>query len=329
MFVLTDARPTVSMAMRHAVISLAAIMSVLLVSASPAGALSSAPVYSGDFPDPFVRLVGSTYWAYSTGSAGRNLQVMSFQDQQTWSAPADPLPTLPSWARAGFTWAPSVLQQGNRFLMYYTARHAKYERQCISVATSTVPQGPFLDRSSGPLVCQLANGGSIDPSPFIAADGTKYLLWKSDDNAIGKRTYLWSPKLSSDGLSLVGRQVRLLGQDQSWQGPVIEGPSMVAVDGAHYLFYGANNWDSANAAIGYARCNTPLGPCKNASTTGPWMASHGDAVGPSGPEVFRDATGAAKLAYHAWTNGVGYHNGGVRSLWIDNLTFANGQPTLN
>ncbi len=88
------------------------------------------------------------------------------------------------------------------------------------------------------------------------------------------------------------------------------------------MLYGANAWDSGNAAIGYAWCISPLGPCINASIIGPWMASHGSGYGPSGPDVFVDASGVTRLAYHAWTGAVGYQNGGVRSLWVDPLTFA-------
>lgn len=46
-------------------------------SAEAASSTFEAPVYAGDFPDPSFLLVGGVYWAYSTGSAGRNLQVMS------------------------------------------------------------------------------------------------------------------------------------------------------------------------------------------------------------------------------------------------------------
>jgi arabinan endo-1,5-alpha-L-arabinosidase len=123
---------------------------VLLLSVTPAAASSSGPVYGGDFPDPSVLQVGGSYWAYSTGSAGRNLQVMSTPDLRTWTVPVDPLPVLPSWARPGFTWAPDVVVQGGGFLMYYTARDAASGRQCVSVAASAAPGGPFTDTSSGP-----------------------------------------------------------------------------------------------------------------------------------------------------------------------------------
>ena len=36
---------------------------------------------------------------------------------------------------------------------------------------------------------------------------------------------------------------------------------MMAVDGGYDLFYSANNWDSADYAIGVARCSGVLGPC--------------------------------------------------------------------
>jgi beta-xylosidase len=298
--------------------------------ASPVrAAVSRAPSYPGDFPDPFVVTAGSTYWAYSTGSGGRNLQVMSSGDLHAWTTPADPLPVLPGWAQAGFTWAPGVLERGVFFVMYYTVRQASSGRQCLSVATSLRPGGPFDDRSSGPLVCQLNHGGSIDPNPFVAPNGTAYLLWKSDDNAIGQATNLWAAPLSLSGLTLAAApSLMLTEKPRSWQVPVVEGPAMVANGRRYYLFYGANNWDSANAAIGYATCASPLGPCTDASTSSPWLASRGTAVGPSGPAIFIDSTGKTRLAYHAWTGAVGYNNGGVRSLWIDHLTFASGRPVL-
>lgn len=299
---------------------------VALVSGSLAP--STSPAYPGDFPDPSVTLVGTTYWAYSTGSGGRNLQVMSSHDLRAWSVPTDPLPVLPSWARPGFTWAPSVSVRGSTFIMYYTVRDAASGRQCISTATASGPAGPFTDTTSSALLCQLDHGGSIDPSFFVDAGGTSYLLWKSDDNAFGHVTNLWAQALGPDGRSLVGTRALLLRQSQAWQAPSIEGPSMVLAGGTYNLFYGAAAWDTAQAGIGYATCTSPLGPCVNQSRREPWMASHGAAVGPSGPDVFSAADGSTRLAYHAWTGGVGYANGGVRSLWIDHLTFPSGRPTV-
>ncbi len=172
--------------------------------ADAAASTFEAPVYPGDFPDPSVLLTGGMYWAYATGSAGRNLQVMSSPDLHTWSAPADPLPVLPAWATVGHTWAPGVIELAGKYVMYYTVRNGNPAMQCISVATSATPGGPFVDRSSQPLVCQAPDGGSIDPNPYRdPGSGHLYLIWKSDDNSIGQNTHIWAQRLASGGLSFV------------------------------------------------------------------------------------------------------------------------------
>jgi beta-xylosidase len=263
--------------------------------------------------------------------------VISSTDLQHWSKPDDPLCptgtptpcTFANWATKGFTWAPAVAKVGDNFLMYYTLRQTSSGRQCVSVAVSTSPGGQFVDHSSGPLVCQLDHWGSIDASPF-AAGGALYLLWKSDDNAVGAQTHLWGQQLTETGLALVGTTpTRLLDQTRSWQAPAIEGPSMIANGGSYVLFYGAGPWDRSQASIGWARCTSPLGPCTNQSVFGPWLASQPGAQGPSGPAIFTDSAGATRFAFHAWTGGVGYPAGGVRSLFIDQLTFSNGRPVLS
>jgi beta-xylosidase len=313
--------------MRRGFVVSVVVLAVMVSSVGSAAASTTAPAFSGDFPDPSLLVVGTTYWAYSTGSGGRNLQVMSSPDLRTWTSPVDPLPVLPGWARPGLTWAPAVVAAPGGFLMYYTVHDATSNRQCVSVATSTTPSGPFTDASSAPLLCQLANGGSIDPSPIAAPTGT-YLIWKSDDNAVGAPSHLWSQQLSPDGRSLVGSRSLLLTATAGWQAGVIEGPSMARVGTLYYLFYGANDWSSANAGIGYALCTSPIGPCVNSSAFGPWMGSHGLAVGPSGPDVFVDTAGSMRLAYHAWAGAVGYANGGVRALWIDHVAFSVLRPTI-
>ena len=299
----------------------ATVVAALISAAVPVASHSAAPAYGGDFPDPYVLVVGGTYWAYSTGSGGRNLQVMSSSDLQHWSTVSDPLPVLPAWAQQGFTWAPGVLAAGGRYVMYYAVRDAAAGRQCISVATSATPAGPFVDTSTAPFICQLDHAGSIDPVPFTGPGGVNYLLWKSEDNAIGQPSHLWGQMLSTDGRHLAGRPSMLLSETGGWQSPVIEGPSMVLAGGVYYLFYGAGDWSSSSAAMGYATCSSPLGGCRNASTASPWMASHGAALGPSGPSFFVGRDGVTRVAYHAWTPVAGYANGGVRSLWVDTVTF--------
>jgi GH43 family beta-xylosidase len=307
---------------------LVAFVAAWLYLAAPASAAPSAPAYAGDFPDPFVLVSGGQYWAYGTGSAGLNLQVTVSADLQNWSDPVDPLPVLPWWATTGFTWAPAVADVRGQFLMYYTVRQTASGRQCISVASADSPEGPFVDDSDGPLVCQLDHLGSIDAAPF-AWHGQSYLVWKSEDNAVGAQTHLWAQLLTPDGRGLVGEPTRLLSQTAAWQSPAIEGPSMLANGKEVILFYGAGDWASEIASVGWASCDTPLGPCTDQSLAGPWLSSRSDAQGPSGPATFTDISGATRFAYHAWTGAIGYPNGGARSLFIGELTFTpDGRPVL-
>ena len=307
-----------------------AALGLLLVVLWQAPAIASTqPALPEDMPDPFVLRVDGEYYAYATQAGLFSVQLRRSTDLVTWSPATDALLQVPSWAAWGWTWAPSVLARGDRFVMYYTVRHAASGRQCISVATASSPAGPFVDTSSQPLICQLDRGGSIDPHPFVDDDGRAYLFWKSDDNALGRRTQLWGQQLDDTGLALVGRPAALLKQDKGWEKPVIEGPAMVKHGGRYYLFYGANWWESPTAGIGYAVCDSPLGRCRKKTTKGPWLASRASVAGPAGPAVFTDADGALRIAYHGWEPGkVGYRAGGRRALWVDRLDFRDGTPVL-
>lgn len=307
--------------------SVVALVGLVLAAASPAGSLSAGPVLALDFPDPAVLVDGGVTWAYSTGAYYRNLQVSSSTDLAMWTTPAEAMPKLAKWASPGLTWAPSVIRRGATYVMYYTARSTKLGAQCIGVAVASSPAGPFVDSSSNPFLCQQRLGGSIDPQVFAAPNGALYLHWKSDDNALGRPTQLWGQQLSGDGRSLVGSAKLLLKQSAPWQAPTVEGPAMIANGGSYYLFYGANDWASAGAAIGYATCSGPLGPCTDRSLAGPWLASHDGGWGPSGPAPFVDAAGVTRLAYHQWIGAVGYVEG-ARAMWLDRLDFVGGRPVL-
>jgi hypothetical protein len=95
------------------------------------------------------------------------------------------------------------------------------------------------------------------------------------------------------------------------------------------LLYSGGWWDSAAYTIGYATCNTPLGPCTQATTDRPLLASAGNQAGPGGACVITGPDGDQWLAYHAWSAGaIGYINGGPRSLRFTSLTWESGEaPT--
>jgi beta-xylosidase len=288
------------------------------------------PVYDGDVPDPFVLVDGDRYFAYCTQTGDTNVQVMQSGDLARWDHRGDALPELPSWAGWGKTWSPAVLRRGEAYVLFYAVLFEAAGRQCISVATASGPTGPFVDRSKEPFIFQEDRAGSIDPSPFVDGDGTAYLLWKSDDNAIDQAPSLWGAPLQSDGLGLSGEPVELLRHDAPWEAPLVEAPSLARVaDGTYVLFYSGGWWEDESYAIGYATGPAPLGPFRKETESGPWLASSPGRAGPGGAEVFTDSDGRWRMAMHAWTPpDVGYENGGARSLWIESFDFADGRPVL-
>jgi hypothetical protein len=225
------------------------------------GASPGGPVYPFDFPDPDVIDVHGTYFAYGTNSAGGNVQVIESRDLLHWKTLGDALPQLASWATPGFTWAPGVLQLRDHFLLYYATVVAGTSQMCLSVASAGRPQGPFIDTSRSPLVCD-GTGGAIDPDPYLDASGNPYLAWKSNGGD-GEPTSIWSEALSSPGTTVAAKNspVALLEPTQDWEAGNVEGPDMFLWHGSYYLFYAGNNFDSSGYAIGVAVCQGPLGPC--------------------------------------------------------------------
>jgi GH43 family beta-xylosidase len=175
------------------------------------------------------------------------------------------------------------------------------------------------------MVCPLALGGAIDPSPFVAGDGRAFLLWKNDGNCCRVPTRIWSQPLTDDGLGLAGPPVPLVAADQAWEAGVVEAPAMLEHDGRTYLFYSGNAWDSAAYAIGYALCDGPAGPCRKPADR-PWLGSSPEAQGPGSAEFFVNRRGSRRMVFHAWIRGVGYHAGAFRNLFATGVTFRDGVP---
>jgi len=286
------------------------------------------PVHDANFPDPGAIRVGATWYAYGTNGGGANVPLLTSADLVTWTPRGDALPHLGSWAEPGHTWAPEVIQvTGDRFALYYTARSAKTGRQCVGVAIAPRPEGPFTDDAPEPLICQADEGGSIDASPFRDADGALYLYWKNDGNAIGETTWLYGQRLTPDGLALEGERVRLLANTAPWHGRVVEAPQLVRHEGRYYLFYSANAYDTAEYAVGYATCDTPLGPCHDAPGN-PILSSADGAAGPGHSYLVTTPSGQTWLLYHAWPpDAIGSVEPG-RVLWLDRVDWEDGKPIV-
>ena len=281
-------------------------------------------VYPFNFPDPFVLTAGQQYFAFGTNSAAGNIQILQSSDLNHWTTEGDALPHVAAWAQSGATWSPSVLQRGNSYVLYYSALDGTTGDQCISEAVASQPQGPYADTSKSPMVCQLDQGGSLDPSPYIGGDGNPYLTWKSQGSN-GQPPTLWAQEMTPSGTALTsGTPTALLTPNQGWQAGVIEGPDMLVSGGQYQLFFAGNNWQTSAYAIGVASCSGPLGPCTDSSNQ-PLVASDSTMSGPGGPDVFTDTQGNLWIAFAAWLPGqVGAPNS--RPLFLRRVTESGGMP---
>jgi beta-xylosidase len=311
------------------------LLLVLTGCSDPSGASSSEgttavgfinPVYDQNFADPQVIAVDNGYVAFATNGALGNVQTLKSADLVTWDQVGDALPSLPAWTTPGKVWAPEVAVHGaDRYVMYYTTSDDASGRQCIGVAVGSKPEGPYVDKSSKPLICQEAEGGSIDASPFQDSSGKRWLYWKNDGNAIGVDTWIYVSELSPDGLTLVGPTHRLIKQDLPWEGNLVEAPYMVERNGKFHLFYSANAYDKETYAVGHALCAAPTGPCTKSGD--PILVSSPDAAGP-GHNMVLVKDNRYWFIYHAWDpTAVGVDPPG-RTMWLSELTWTADTPAV-
>ena len=227
------------------------------------------PVLDADFPDPVVILApDGCYYAYATQTLRDgewiNIQVARSRDLVHWHHLGDALPDKPNWAAATQDfWAPYVLQDGDRYLMYYSATPDVCDEpergHCLAIATATSPAGPFTDMGM-PLL--LGMGFEyIDPMAFDdPASGKHFLYWGSGFQPIKVQ------ELADDRLSFAADSHPI---DLIWPNPVkgafprlVEAAWVIRHDEFYYLFYSGDNCCGPDADYGVmvARSRSPTGP---------------------------------------------------------------------
>jgi hypothetical protein len=283
--------------------------------AAPTDALpvltSAGPTPSaGDLGDPSVLTVpegeagSARYVVFGTGDWPYNVPTAVSSDLKTWHRVGDALPVVPRWSATdrfhSHIWAPAVRRVGSRWLMYVTVPDRASHRQCIAVASSSTPEGPYADAIGHPLVCQSALGGSIDAS-VVTTGSAPTLLWKSDGNCCHLPATLWSQTLRADGLAVLGTPHPLLSADEKWQQGVMEEPAAIPDSaGGWWLFYSGGFYNGPGYAIGIASCRTLAGPCQERSES-PYAASVPGQRSPGGLETFVDLQGRLRVVFDTWT----------------------------
>ena len=203
--------------------------------------------------------------------------------------------------------------------------HGETNGECISRAVAATPSGPFVDDSTSAFICPLDEGGAIDPSVFVASNGTPWLLWKSDGDCCDEPTSIYTQQLSGDGLSTAGPAQRLLRATQPWEDKLVEAPTMIQDGNRYWLFYSGSLWGHKTYGIGIASCESVTGPCTKPLDHA-WVASDADGVSDQGPggEEFYETGSIVWMVHHGLAPGQ-TGNSAQRRLYVDLVAFPPGK----
>ncbi|HEY1970682.1 MAG TPA: glycoside hydrolase family 43 protein [Pseudonocardia sp.] len=264
------------------------------------------PTIDRDFPDPTVLNAGGKYYAFSTMST-YNGKVWHVPVQRAasitgkWTPLGDAMPGLPSWVAknsqgSGDVWAPEVAARSDgSYILYFTARSATQNVQCVGVALAKMPQGPYLSAPK-PLVCRAADINTIDPSAFTDTDGKQYLLYSSGKG----QTTIWLQQMSVDGITPIGMRRALIQSDRPEEANIVEAPTLVHHEDKYVLFYSGNSYNSGSYFVNYATSESLATAFVKADGQLLTKATLGGKYSNPGGEEFVPGRGHDYLLFHAY-----------------------------
>jgi arabinan endo-1,5-alpha-L-arabinosidase len=274
------------------------------VALSPAASASTArpvPVY-GHAADPGVVQTEDELAVFTTGSLAPVSR--SKYAGGPWTSPTAALSQLGAWSPGGAVWAPDAWRTSAGWVLYYSApAEGMNGQRCIGVATAGSVTGQFTPTDT-PLVCPnralgaddpvggrpVANAGVIDPSPFLAADGRLYLLYRTQKTPSTLRIVQLGPR----GLHAASAS-RELRQSKG----IIENPVMVQRGRSFVLFASRYGYDNCGYATVWFRSRWRLSFAGKTEHTLMNTANTG-ICGPGGADVAWVRDIGPRIFLHGW-----------------------------
>jgi len=309
--------------------------------------------------DPTIFPYQGKYYLMGTSgdhSVTRGFKAFESEDLIHWhriTVPGYPdylvLDSARSFGNKGF-WAPQLLlppckndtrSSPEAILLAYTAN----EQIAIARSTNGV-KGPFTqkvqkngtsqNRNTAGGFTPLFNDGFKHIDPFIFTDPVthkSFIYYVKLDK--GNNIYVSELNEEKDGNLSVqeGTEIPCIHATEHWENtagagwPVTEGPTVLYHKGYYYLFYSANDFRSADYAVGYATARSPAGPWTK-SPGGPVISGRQTGLKGTGHgDVFMDKKGAYYYVFHAHNSA---HKVAPRKTYLIRFSFEpdsqEGQP---
>lgn len=280
----------------------ASICSLLLATVAAASPVKAVAAGEEIFlADPTIFTEGSKYYLTGTRFVDpQGFPLLESDDLVNWTYVRPDMMILrnggDSYGTTGF-WAPQILKYGDDYVLAYTANE-----QCVMALSPTV-DGIYSQTVKAPIDGSQKN---IDPFIFRDDDGKYYLYHVR----FGGGNYIWGAEFNPETGKIVdGTLTKCFSNTQQWENtgsypsdPIMEGPTVIKLDGKYYLFYSANHFQSIDYAVGYAVADSPLGPwTKNENNpmisraiVGEKGSGHGD--------IFFDRDENMRYVYHVHCN---------------------------
>lgn len=292
------------------------------------------PVFKPVMADPtIIKAEDGYYYVYGTEdywseeSGAHVVAIIRSKNLVDWEFVGDAFEEKPDWNGLANIWAPDIQYFNDTYYLYYSLSIWDDPNPGIGVATSSSPEGPFIDHGKLFDSDEIGVENSIDPFIYITEDNDKWMFWGSFHG-------IYAIELSEDGLSTVGEKVHIGGN-------AFEGAYIVKKDEYYYLF--ASRGTCCNGAD--STYNVRVGRSKD--LLGPYFGKLGinikyglgskvidegtQFVGVGHNSVIIDDNGDYWLIYHGIDKDDPYvDNGGPRRpLMIDKIIWSkNGWPKI-
>lgn len=344
-----------ALAVLPALFALSPASSPALATASDDRRAAVAPrplIWDRDFGDPSVVFDGTRWFGAATGFRARGSS--SDRDFGIWNSTGDLLNARPAWAKFAGVWGPDLEQGPTGWLAYYTmpSRGLPHEQdRCIGVATAPTLGETFTPVSNRPLVCPdysatqpafdpvagrvgLPRRGVIDPSSYVAPDGRRFLLYRTQ----GTPSTIRMIRLNATGTGAFGVSRELI-RDSG----VLENPIMVRHGKWHYLITSRGDFGDCRYRTIWRRSTSrlkgwqgtrahPLVNRQNSGVCGPGGADYVEATDAHANRLFFHGwvcKGTNLPCYQSYHGPSDFEDVGKRALYAARLRWTKDGPSLS